>query len=70
MIKHVKNAVNKDDVIIKSTYSGKPSPFYDEKSCSVSFKAYAEKMGIDKIDAVYIPLGANGVMISLMQRLK
>lgn len=62
VIKHIKNAVNKDDVVIKSTYSGKPSPFYDEKSGGVNFKAYAEKRGIENIDAVYILLGINGVM--------
>ena len=62
IIKHVKNAVNKDDVVIKSTYSGKPSPFYDEKSKSVTFKAYAQKIGAEKFDAVYILLGCNGVM--------
>jgi len=62
VIRHIKNAVNKDDVIIKSTYSGKPSPFYDEKSGGVNLKAYAKMQGIEKIDAVYILLGTNGVI--------
>lgn len=62
VIIHKKNAVNKDDIVIKSTYRGKPSPFYDEKSGGVNFKAYTEKLGIEKLDAVYILLGLNGVV--------
>lgn len=62
VIKHIKNAVNKEDIIIKSTYKGKSSPFYDKKRGGVNFKAYAEKQGMEKIDAVYILLGINGVM--------
>lgn len=62
IITHVKNASNKDDVVIKSTYSGKPSPFYDTESNGVNFKAYAQKHGIQKIDAVYILLGVNGIL--------
>ena len=62
VIKHIKNAVNTDDVLVRSTYSGKPSPFYDEKSGGVNLKGYAQKYDIEKIDAVYILLGTNGVM--------
>lgn len=62
IIKHLKNAINKDDVVIKRTYSGRPSPFYDTESSGVNFKAYAQKHGIEKIDAVYILLGINGIL--------
>lgn len=62
ILTHKKNAVNIDDILIKRTYRGRPSPFYDEKSGGVNFKAYTEKLGIKKLDAVYILLGLNGVV--------
>ena len=62
VLKHVANAIHKDDIVFTNAYFEKCSPFYDEKTDSISFKAYCEKIGIDKIDAMYVMLGMNGLL--------
>ncbi len=59
---HVANAIHTDDIIFESSMYEKCSPYYDEKTDSISFKAYCERIGIDKIDAVYVLLGMNGLL--------
>ena len=43
MLTHFKNAINKEDIEIINTYNEHTSPFYDEESKKVSFKAYCKK---------------------------
>lgn len=61
MLTHFKNAINKEDIEIINTYNEHTSPFYDEESKKVSFKAYCKKNNFKGIDGVYILLGANGL---------
>ena len=58
---HDRNAENKDEVFYGYSYYEAPNPFFDEKTGSISFKAYAEKQNVDKIDAIYVLLGYNGL---------
>lgn len=59
---HVANAIHTDDIIFTSSEYEKCSPYYDEKTDSISFKAYCERNGFDKIDAMYVMLGMNGLL--------
>ena len=59
---HVANAIHTDDIIFTSSHYEKCSPYYDEKTDSINFKAYCERNGFDKIDAVYVLLGMNGLL--------
>ena len=59
---HVANAVHTDDIVFSDSYYEKISPFYDEETDSISFKAYCKKLGIEKIDAIYVMLGINGLL--------
>lgn len=59
---HYQNAVNTDPIPILSSFTEKPSPFFDSQSQKLDFKTYAERNNIDSIDAVYIMLGVNGLL--------
>ncbi len=59
---HVANAIHTDDIIFSGSYYEKCSPFYDEESDSISFTKYCDRIGIDKIDAMYVMLGMNGLL--------
>ncbi len=59
---HYKNAVNTSPIEIFSSSPERPNPFYDAQTKSVNLKSYAQKLGVDDVDFVYILLGANGLM--------
>lgn len=58
---HFSNAVNKEDIQIISTRYEKDSPFCNHDTGKIDFPTYCTRNGIDKIDVIYIMLGANGV---------
>ncbi len=58
---HYKNAVNKEPICIKRSFSGKPSPFYDAESREIDFASYCKRNNIESVDAVYVLLGWNGL---------
>ena len=59
---HVANALHTDDIVFTDSWFEKRSPFYDESIDDISFKAYSERIGVDRIDAIYIMLGLNGLL--------
>ena len=59
---HVKNAVNQEPIKYYSSFSEKVSPFYDYQSKKLDFRKYLDKLGVNKLDIVYIYLGGNGLM--------
>ena len=58
---HYQNAVNKEDIVFERTVPEKESPFCNRDTGKIDFKTYMERNNIDKIDAMYIQLGINGV---------
>ena len=58
---HYKNAVNKEPIFIKNSFSEKPSPFYDAESGEIDFASYCMRNKIESVDAVYVLLGWNGL---------
>ena len=62
VLTHYKNAVDTAPIKFYSSFDETISPFYDLQSDQVNFKAYINKLGIDKIDYVYVLLGSNGLM--------
>lgn len=59
---HFQNAVNTNPIPILSSFTEKPSPFFDQQTQKLDFKTYTERSNIDTIDAVYILLGVNGLL--------
>ncbi|MBQ9922365.1 MAG: hypothetical protein IJO52_09260 [Clostridia bacterium] len=57
---HYKNAVHTSPFVIESCYQEKLSPFYDTEKGEMDFVSYCTRNGFDKIDMLYIFLGANG----------
>lgn len=58
---HYKHAVHQEPICIKKSFSGKPSPFYDAESEKIDFASYCKRNNIDRVDAVYVLLGWNGL---------
>ena len=58
---HYSNATHKEDIVFGRTTPEKESPFCDHDTSEIDFKTYMERNGIDKIDAMYIQLGTNGI---------
>lgn len=58
---HFSNAVNKEDIHIISTRYEPDSPFCNHDTGKIDFPNYCVRNGIDKIDVIYIMLGANAV---------
>lgn len=59
---HYKNAVNTEPIRFFSSSNEGITPFYDRDSKRIDFKSYLSRLGVDKLDIVYILLGANGLM--------
>lgn len=55
----VSGGINHDDIVYTSSEMAPGNPFWDVETSSVNFTKYAQKMGITKIDVVYILLGWN-----------
>ena len=62
ILTHYKNAVDTTPIRFFRSSDERITPFYDLQSKGINFKAYIKKLGIDKIDIVYILLGSNGLM--------
>lgn len=62
ILKHYKNAVHQSDIIIQSSSDERKSPFFDANSKEIDFNTYCERNGFEKIDAMYVLLGANGLV--------
>ncbi|MBQ8426405.1 MAG: hypothetical protein IJX16_01440 [Clostridia bacterium] len=62
VLTHYKNAVDTNPIKFYSSSDEKPSPFFDPQKRCIDFKTYIQRLGIDKIDVVYILLGGNGRM--------
>ena len=59
---HYANAADTSPIEFTSSSDAGKSPFMDDTTGTVNFKTYAEKIGVESIDAVYIWLGGNGLM--------
>ena len=59
---HYKNAVNTEPIEYKNVVPEASSPFLDKETKEIDFRSYMKRSNIDKIDAVYILLGGNGLM--------
>ena len=59
---HEKNAVDTDPIYFNTAFSAGGSPFFDEETGKIDFLSYAKRNNIASIDAVYVLLGANGLM--------
>ncbi len=64
-ISHYKNARNTTPLKYTSYFNETISPFYDQDCKDINFKTYLKKIGEEKIDLVYILLGANGRLRSV-----
>ncbi len=62
ILTHYKNAVNTEPIRFYSSSNEGITPFYDKDSKRIDFKSYLSRLGVDKLDIVYILLGANGLM--------
>lgn len=58
---HVRNATHTEPVEYYYSYYEAPNPFFDEENGEVSFKYYCKKYNVDKLDAIYVLLGYNGL---------
>lgn len=58
---HHENAINQEPIFIKSKEKENTSPFYDAQKDKIDFLSYSKRIGVDKIDAVYVLLGYNGL---------
>ncbi len=59
---HYANAADTSPIEFTSSSEAAKTPFYIEELGKIDFKAYAEQIGAESIDAVYIWLGGNGLM--------
>ena len=59
---HYANASDTSPIEFTSSSEAAKTPFYIEELGKIDFKAYAEQIGAESIDAVYIWLGGNGLM--------
>ena len=59
---HKQNAKNREPIRILSVGTEISSPFLDRSTGKIDFLSYAKRNQIEKIDAVYIFLGANGLL--------
>lgn len=59
---HYANAADTSPIEFTKSSEAKKTPFYIEELGRIDFKAYAEMIGAESIDAVYIWLGGNGLM--------
>ncbi len=66
---HYQNATQTDPIYFKSCSPCGASPFFNHDKGEVDFAAYAEKNGIESIDAVYVMLGRNGRASQIAQTL-
>lgn len=64
---HYANATDTSPIEIRSSNDAAPTPFMDPETGRIDFKTYAERIGADSIDAVYIWLGGNGLMSQAAQ---
>ena len=64
---HYKNATNTDPIYFDHCSPCGASPFFDHDKGDVDFATYAERNGIETIDAVYVMLGRNGRMSQAAQ---
>ncbi len=62
VLTHYKNAVDTSPIEFFSSSNGDVSPFLDTKTKTLSVKKYLESLGEERVDVVYILLGANGLM--------
>jgi len=58
---HFKDASNQESIYIESSLEEKISPYYNPETGKLDFAAYCKRNHFEKIDAVYIMLGANGL---------
>lgn len=61
-LRHKQNASNKSPIRILSAGTEISSPFFERSTGEIDFLSYAKRNQIDKIDAVYIFLGSNGLL--------
>lgn len=59
---HYANAADTSPIEFTRSSEASKTPFFIEELGKIDFKAYAEQIGADSIDAVYIWLGGNGLM--------
>mgnify|MGYP003299497344 CR=1 FL=1 len=59
---HYKNAIDTSPIYFYSSFDEQTTPFFDSEEKNINFKTYLKKINVDKIDIVYILLGANGLM--------
>ena len=64
---HYKNATTTDPIYFDHCSPCGASPFFDHDKGDVDFATYAERNGIETIDAVYVMLGRNGRMSQAAQ---
>lgn len=60
-LKPIDSTTHNSNIEITRIYNEIKSPFYDEETKKIDFKLYCEKVGVDKIDVVYVLLGINGL---------
>ena len=59
---HYKNALNQEPIQIKASSEEKKSPYVDGETGEIDFASYCKRNGFDRIDAVYVMLGGNGLI--------
>ena len=59
---HVKGAVDTSPIEFKSYLTSIGSPFYDPEKQCIDITSYAKRNNIEKVDLIYILLGANGLV--------
>lgn len=58
---HYKNAANTEPIKIQRSSEEKKSPYFDGETGKIDIGSYCRRNGIDRIDAVYVMLGGNGL---------
>lgn len=58
-IKHYQNAVHQDEIYVEKSYDEAKNPFYDVEKEKIDILKFCRKNDIDKLDVIYIFLGAN-----------
>lgn len=61
VIRHEKNAVNTEDILIKSSEYEISNPFWSDETGGLDFVDYCKRLNVPQIDAAYILLTWNGL---------